>query len=320
MARYQEISDKVFDIFERYSPFVEGVSIDEAFLDISGTVHLYGSARNLAEKLREEIKRECGVTCSAGVAPNRLLAKIGSELNKPDAVTVMPFEADAIASFLAPKPASILWGVGKKTLELLRPHGIATCGDIQRLGTDKLETILGSATGARALYEYAFGRDSSLVAYERPDEKSVSRENTFDEDVCERETVRQELLQLVESVGRRFRREKRWAETARIKLRDGAFNTVSRQSPFDNPARDDIAFRAKALELFEALWPKQEKVRSGSRAVRLIGFGVTNIRKSPDKTDQLSLFADESEASRQKREKLSETLDALRDRGFRIST
>lgn len=317
MHAYQEVSDRVFGIFERYSPFVEGVSIDEAFLDITGTVHLHGGAAALGEALRAEVKRACGVTCSVGIAPNRLLAKIGSEQNKPDGLTLMPFEADAIAAFLAPKPVGILWGVGRKTAEALKPYGIVTCGDIQRLPEEQLATILGSPAGAASLRAYAFGIDSSEVAREDAAEKSVSRENTFGEDVADRETVRRELLALVESVGRRFRRETRWATTARIKLRDAGFNTISRQAPFDRPARDDIAFREKALELFDAAWPPREVRRTGQAAVRLVGFGVTNIRPTPDAAGQPALFADDADTARLKREKLSAAIDALRDRGVK---
>ena len=109
MHAYQEVSDVAFEVFSHYSPFVEGVSVDEAFLDVTGTVHLFGDMRTLAERLRAEIKAACGVTCSVGLAPNRLLAKIASEQNKPDGLFIMPFKEDAIRAFLAPQPVKILW-------------------------------------------------------------------------------------------------------------------------------------------------------------------------------------------------------------------
>ena len=151
MELYQAVSDRVFEIFSHYTPYVEGVSIDEAFLDVTGSLHLHGGDPvRLGEALRAEVRRTCGVTCSVGIAPNRLLAKIGSEENKPDGLTLMPFEPEAVARFLAPKPVGILWGVGGKTLEALRPYGIATCGDVQRLGVARLASILG-ATAAETL-------------------------------------------------------------------------------------------------------------------------------------------------------------------------
>ena len=306
MHLYQEVSDKVFEIFGHYTPFIEGVSIDEAFLDISGTMHLYGSARALGEALRREIRETCGVTCSVGIAPNRLLAKIGSELNKPDGLTLMPFEPDEIARFLAPRPLGILWGIGKKTAAALRPYGLNTCGDLQRTPAARLEKILGSRSAAESLKDQALGRASDVVNYEPADEKSVSREHTFDEDTSDRGEIRAKLLELVEEVGHRFRAVPRWARTARNKLRDGDFNTITRQAAFDLPARDDITFREKALALFD---------REPITSVRLVGFGVTNFQDTPDDLGP-TLFPTPEDGRRQKRERLSAALDALRDRGL----
>ena len=322
MSLYSDVSDKVFEIFEHYTPYVEGVSIDEAFLDIAGSLHLYGgeslaaaprtgetsqlAARRLGEALRKEIRETCGVTCSVGIAPNRLLAKIGSEQHKPDGLTLMPFEPGEIAAFLAPKPIGILWGIGKKTEALLRPYGLTTCGDLQRTPLAQLETILGSGAAAATLQDYAFGRSDDRVYWQPGEEKSVSREHTFDEDEGDRDVIRAKLLELVADVGHRFRRSERWARTAKLKLRDAAFNTITRQIPFDAPARDDISFREKALALFG-----REKIG----LVRLIGFGVTNIQDTPD-VDGPSLFAAPEDERRKKRERLSDALDVLRERGL----
>ena len=142
------------------------------------------------------------MTCSVGIAPNRLLAKIGSEQNKPDGFTLMPFEPGEIAAFLRDKPIGILWGAGKKTVESLKPYGIATCGDLQRLGR-------GSPLVSDDLIDMAFGISDDKVYWEPGEEKSVSREHTFDEDTYDRETVRETLLELVTDVGRRFRRATR---------------------------------------------------------------------------------------------------------------
>ena len=307
IRRYEEISDKVFEIFGHYTPYVEGVSIDEAFLDITGSIHLHGSAEALGEALRREIRETCGVTCSVGIAPNRLLAKIGSEQNKPDGLTLMPFEPEAIAAFLDRKPIGILWGIGKKTAEALRPYGIVTCGDIQRQGVSRLSTILGSGNAARHLVNHAFGISDDKVYWKPSEEQSVSREHTFGEDCSDREEVRAKLLELVVEVGQRFRTSSRWARTARLKLRDADFNTITRQAPFPKPSRDDISFRALALQLFDLACP------SRSPSVRLIGFGVTNIQGHPE-DDAPSLFADPTDERQRKRERLSETLDALRER------
>lgn len=314
MELYQAVSDRVFEIFSHYTPYVEGVSIDEAFLDVTGSLHLHGGDPvRLGEALRAEVRRTCGVTCSVGIAPNRLLAKIGSEENKPDGLTLMPFEPEAIARFLAPKPVGVLWGVGRKTLEALRPYGIATCGDVQRLGVARLASILG-ATAAETLAAYSFGRADDRVHWEPGEEKSVSREHTFDTDETDRETVRRKLLELVGEVGVRFRRETRWARTARLKLRDASFETITRQMPFPQPARDDIAFRAAALALFDAALPPTRP--RGSRAIRLVGFGVANLQDHPGDDAAPQLFDLPDDDARRRRERLSETLDALKAKGL----
>ena len=308
MHRYQEVSDRIFEIFEHYTPYVEGVSVDEAFLDITGSVHLYGSAERLGEALRREIRETCGVTCSVGIAPNRLLAKIGSEQHKPDGLTLMPFEPKAIAAFLAPKPIGILWGIGKQTEAALRPYGIVTCGDIQRAGAARLAAILGDHA-AEHLVGHAFGISDDKVRWQPSEEQSVSREHTFDVDCDDRGTIREKLLELVVEVGRRFRTETRWARTARLKVRDADFSTFTRQAPFPKAVRDDISFRELALRLFDEAVPEGAAV-----SLRLIGFGVTNLQDHPD--DEPSLFADPADERLRKRERLSAVLDTLRQDGL----
>ena len=315
---YREVSDLAFAVFERFTPFVEPVSIDEAFLDVTGCLHLHGDPKadasgcrtRLGEALRAAVRRECGVTCSVGLAPNRLLAKIGSEQHKPDGLTLMPFDPDEIARFLTDKPIGVLWGIGRKTDAALAPYGIRTCADVQRTPVEQLESMLGSRIAAESLHDYAFGICDDTVYWEGSEEKSVSREHTFDVDTSDRAAVRAKLLELVAEVGVRFRREERWARTARLKIRDADFNTATRQMPFDAPARDDIAFRAAALKLFDQAFPPD-----GAMSVRLIGFGVTNITHSPD-DGQPSLFETPDDTRRRKRERLSEALDKLRDRGL----
>ena len=305
MHIYHEVSEAAFEVFDRYSPFVEGVSVDEAFLDISGTAHLFGGMIPLAESLRTEVKAACGVTCSVGLAPNRLLAKIASEQNKPDGLFAMPFDPDGIRDFLAPKPIRILWGVGGKTASVLERYGYRVCADIQNADPRFLERIIGSAA-AESIRNHAFGIDKSPVAHEAEMEKSVSREHTFPNDETDRETVRSTLLELVEDVGRRFRQEERWARTAKLKLRDGMFNTLTRQASFERPARDDISFRHLMLKLFDREWPPGAR-----RTVRLAGFGVTNFTDRPD-DDAEDLFGDASGGEQmKKRERLSDALDAI---------
>ena len=307
MSVYREVSDAAFAVFARYAPFVESVSVDEAFLDITGSAHLFGGMVKLAEKLRADVKSACGVTCSVGLAPNRLLAKIASEQNKPDGLFVMPFNDDSIRTFLAPKPVKILWGVGGKTATILERYGYRTCADLQSADPRLLSRILGDAA-AESIRNHAFGFDDSPIAHEPGEEKSVSREHTFTEDTADREVVRKVLLKLVEDVGSRFRAaESRWARTAKIKLRDRMFNTVTRQASFEMPARDDISFRHLMLELFDREWPHGK-----CRTIRLVGFGVTNFTAEPC-DPQGDLFGPSPKKEQmKKRERLSAALDKIR--------
>ncbi len=320
-AAYSAVSAKVFEVFSHYTPYVEGVSIDEAFLDVTGSLHLYAGATDLecavtlAEALRAEIKRECGVTCSVGIAANRLMAKIGSEQHKPDGLTLMPFDAEGMAAFLAPKSVGIIWGVGKKMVEHLARFGIRTCGDLQRLG-------YSNRIANDDLIDMAYGKADDTVYWQERESKSVSREWTFDMDETDRAKVRELYLALVDDVGRTFRKEKRWAKTARLKLRDSTFRTITRQEKFPSPARDIHAFREAALGLFDAAWPRHASSPAAvglKGAVRLIGFGVSDFTSAPD-LGEMSLFGDPATDAREKNERISAVLDRLHDKGYHISS
>lgn len=219
----------------------------------------------------------------------------------------MPFEAEAIRAWLAPRPVKILWGVGKKTSEVLVKYGYHTCADLQQADPRFLVRILGDAAAA-SIRAHAFGLDSTIVAHEEADEKSVSREHTFDVDESRRASVRAKLLELVTDVGRRVRTKPRWARTCRLKLRDAEFNTVTRQARFELPVCDDMTFRHQVLELFDREWPEWS-----CRSVRLVGFGVSDFVASPG-GESPSLFPSPLEAQRAKREKLAAVLDALAQR------
>ena len=162
MEIYQAVSRQIFEIFSQFTPYVEGVSVDEAYLDISGSHHLFGGKENLVRQLRRRIFELAGITASVGVANNRLLAKLGSEDAKPDGMTIMPEGREEIIAFLAPRALKDLWGVGKKTSELLSSFGFHTCADVQQCEVQALERVLGSRM-ARQIREYAFGIASDSV-------------------------------------------------------------------------------------------------------------------------------------------------------------
>lgn len=224
----QKASRDVFEIFDEFTPLVEPLSVDEAFLDVGGVLHFWeNDPIRLAEAIRERIRKRVRLTASVGIAPNKFLAKLASDMNKPDGVTRVPTEATAIRAFLAPLDIGRIWGVGRKTLPLLNRHGLRTIGDVQRRTRDEICVLLGPQMGAH-IYHLARGEDRRRIQTRR-EEKSISSETTFDEDLRDRDSLRLALIGQCERVGRRLRRSGMWASVVHIKLRMANFETLSRQ-------------------------------------------------------------------------------------------
>ena len=301
MARYEEASQRVFAIFERFSPLIEPISIDEAFIDVTGARTLFGDGRTIAEKIRNAIHSEVHLTASVGVAHNKFLAKLASEKAKPNGLFVVPNDHGEVVRFLASQKVGALWGVGKVTGETLERAGFRMVSDIQKADPAYLTRLLGESLAAHLL-TLAFGEDSRDVetAFE---EKSLSREHTFLEDCKDREKVRDVLKELADEVGRRVRAHGRYATVGRLKLRWSDFRTITRQTLFETAVCDDFSLRAMALRLFD----KEKLVQP----VRLIGFGVSGF--SDNRSEQLSLF-DAAPQAREKRERLCRTVDSLREK------
>ncbi len=299
--RYGEVSRHVFRIFERFTPLVEPLSIDEAFLDVSGVLRLFGSGPQIAEAIRKQVRDETGLTASVGVAHNKFLAKLASDLDKPDGLTVVPRTHPEIVRFLAPLPVQRIWGVGRMTRNLLHEDGIHTIGDLQAVPERRLAAIVGKH-GARHLQRLALGEDAREVEVTR-EEKSISKEHTFGVDCDSGEELEAVLLELVDEVGSRLRGAGKYASLVRLKLRWQGFDTITRQRRLERPCCDDFTLREAALSLFR----KQER----TRPVRLIGFGVGKLCEH--RTEQLTLFAGESE-ERERKERLSRTVDRIRSR------
>ena len=298
MKRYEDVSRQVFAILERFTPFVEPLSIDEAFLDVTGARRLHGSGPAIAAKIRAAIRAETGLTASVGVAPNKFLAKMASDMHKPDGLTVVSSGPAEIRAFLAPLPVGRLWGVGRVTQAHLERAGLYTIGDLQRADPERMRRILG-AHGAAHLRRLAMGEDDRDVQTEW-EEKSISREHTFDEDCANRGEVEATLLGLVDSVGRRLRAAGRHASTARLKLRWGDFRTLTRQQPLQPPCCDDFRLRAVAMEMFTRIDPQ--------KPVRLIGFGVCGFDRPASQPDLFGNVA----AAEGRRERLSLVMDEIR--------
>lgn len=308
MKRYHEVSNQIMEIFRRFTPLVEPLSCDEAFLDVTGARYLFGDGPEIARKIKAAVLKETGLTCSVGVAPNMFLAKIASDLNKPDGLTVVPDSEKLIAAFLAPLPVKRMWGAGKKTQEILETHRIRTIGDLQTADPAKLAVWVGENSAA-FFRQLAFGFDDREIET-ASEEKSISNEITFDEDQRDAATVEAALLDLADKVGTRLRRAGFYATTVQIKLRWKDFSTITRQRQLDPPCCDDITLREAALELF-----RKETLHS---PIRLIGFGTSGLRRTAD-APQLDLFQSPGKQTSTRRETLSRAVDRIRERFGRKS-
>jgi DNA polymerase-4 len=296
-GRYAEVSRQVFAILADVAPVVEPLSVDEAFLDLTGTERLLGDAVLVARAIKARIRAEVGITASVGVAPNKFLAKLASDLEKPDGLTVITEEdRDRV---LLPLPVDRIWGVGPVTAARLAAAGIATIGDLRARPLADLERVLGSA--AEHVRALAAGEDDRPV--EPPGEaKSVSHEHTFEEDVEEPAEVRAVLASQVEDVARRLRREGLLARTVTVKIRYGAFETITRGATL--PAATDLTDElGRAASSLLATW-----VRTSFRPVRLIGMAASHLSHEPG---QLSLFPD---PNRERRRTLDRAVDEIRRR------
>lgn len=292
--RYSEISDKIAKIFYKYTPIVERTSIDEAYLDVSGAHLLFGTTIEIARSIKKEIRTVFGLSCSIGIAPNKLLAKIASDYRKPDGFTVI--EKDKIAKFLDNLRIEKLPGVGPKIQKIFNDMQIYFIRDLKKLSKEQLTKILG-IYGER-IYFMARGKDdSSVLPNEMQEEKSISHETTLDFDTMDITIIKKILLKLSEKVCTRLRLQNLKARTIRLKVKFFDFRTVTRQitlNKFIN--QTDIVYK-NALELFQTI---------SKRPVRLLGIGLSNLGE--EYKEQLTLFEEK------KIERVEQTIDRLRKR------
>jgi DNA polymerase-4 len=267
MSRYRDISNQVFEIFRSYTPLVEGLSLDEAFLDVSASVRLFGSAEEIAGKLKDQVRKEVGLTASVGVAHNKFLAKLASDLQKPDGLVLVP--PDRVNAFLDPMPIRRLWGVGPKTQPRLKALGILTFGQLRHAGADILRPVLGNRT--EHFLSLASGEDEREVVPESPD-KSISHEVTFDQDLVDDVELLAELQHLVEAVAQRLRSRHLLAQTVTVKLRDSSFRTVTRSQSMPAGSNSTMTLYRLARALFRK-WRKQQS----NTPIRLLGMGVSGL-------------------------------------------
>jgi DNA polymerase-4 len=283
--RYGELSHQVFDILHGFSPLVQPVSIDEAFVDLTGSERLLGPAPEVAKRIREMVRARTGLTCSVGVAPNKFLAKLASDLRKPDALVVIT--EDTIQATLDPLPVGRIWGVGPAAEQSLARFGVRTIADLRALPLETLRARFGDF--GEHLHRLARGIDDRPVHADR-DAKSISHEQTFFENLTDPDEIRAILTDQSEQVARRLRRHGRYAHTISLKIRYGDFETIARARTLSEPtsATSDITSAARGIF---ADW-----ARASFQPVRLIGVQASNLTSEPP---QEGLFtARETERSR----------------------
>ncbi len=296
-AQYQAVSAQIFEIFGSFSPLVEGLSLDEAFIDLTGTDGLWGSPARAAQLLKDRVWQEVGLRVSVGVAACKFVAKVASDLRKPDALVLVPPEETV--AFLAPLPVSRLWGVGEKSLPKLHALGLRTMGDVAAADRAWLVRNLGSH--GPFLQDLALGNDDRPVVPGR-EAKSIGSEQTLMTDVRGRDALWPHLIEAADTIAFRLRREQLRAGGVRVKLKTADFQLLTRQAriaPPTSSARVLLELAAELLPQFDLRLP-----------YRLVGLAAWDLR-SADEAVQPDLFTD---PARQRDERLDKALDAVRDR------
>ena len=266
--RYSEISERVMAIFHSYTPLVEPISLDEAFLDVTGSQKLFGTGREIAAKIREQVEKEEGITCSVGLAQSKFIAKLASQHCKPNGM--LEIKSDRILEFLHPLPVRAIWGVGPKTAESLERLGLHTVSDIAHTPRATLIRALGESTGA-SLYELAWGRDYRDVVPDEP-EKSIGNEETFSEDLDNPEEILREFLRMTEKATARLRERSLFAKTISIKIKFADFSSLTRSKtvPIAIDNTQDTYEVVKALYL---------ALRNDGARIRLVGVSFSQLQE-----------------------------------------
>jgi DNA polymerase-4 len=276
--KYSKVSNAVMDIFESYSPFVEPLSLDEAFLDVSGARKLLGTGRDIATAIRKQVETEEGITCSVGIAPNKFIAKLASSRCKPNGLLEIP--PDRVLDFLHPLPVSEIWGVGPKTNEELTSLGLHTIKDIADTPKSTLIRALGETLG-ESLHELSWGRDFRDVETVEVD-KSISAAETFNYDIDDEEELLKEILRMCTRSASRMREKELSARTISLKVRFSDFKTINRSKTLTAPISGTKEIYEVAKQLFLAL--KLSRAR-----VRLVGISLENLTDRDQSFEQMEL-------------------------------
>ncbi len=298
MRRYKEASQGVMRVLNQISPLVEQISVDEAYLDITGLERLYGDPDSIGARVKQLIRSQVGLSCSVGIGPNRLIAKLASDHDKPDGlVWVAPQEVEG---FLDPMPLANLRGVGPKTLRIVQRLGIRNVAELRTFSLPLLCEYFGEKMGG-SLYRQARGIASAQVG-NREDRRSLSKETTFNQDVADRGQIRQTLHTLAADVGHGLRREGLRGRVVSIKIRLGDFSTHTRQCRLHHPEQNDQA-------LFKAAWELFQASPFIDQPLRLIGLSVSHWEES-----ELGLDLFDDPGRREREEQLYRTMDRVNER------
>jgi len=296
MSRYQEVSKQAFEIFLRFTPLVEPLSIDEAFLDVTGSIRLFGRPENIAKKIKQIISKETGLTISAGVAPSKFVAKIASDIDKPDGLTVV--HSDGVRDFLDPLPIKKMWGVGKVTQLVLSRLNIYTFRDLRQTPVRVLEKRFGKQ-GAK-IHLLAMGVDERDVIPEH-EVKSIGHEQTYSQDIITLDAAQKELLALGNKVARRLRHKGLKGKTVTLKVKYFDFVQVTRSAT--SPESTD-----NGSEIYSLACHLLKKTEVTKKPIRLLGISLSQLSFLGSGT-QLSLF--DQDRSSQKRQRMNIVLDSL---------
>jgi len=302
MSHYKAVSKQIFEVFREFTPIVEGLSLDEAFLDVTASRNLHGSGVEIATRIKALVRERTGLTASVGVAENKLVAKIASDLDKPDGLAVI--SASNVHEKLDPLPVSVIPGIGRQTLVKLQQINIRSISDLKLAPDRDLESVFGRF--AQRTRERAAGIDNRPVVASR-EEKSISAEETYDVDLCDRHDMERELLRLTETTARRLRKAELQAGTVQVKIRQSDFQTCTRQKSLQPPINNTDQIYHVACELL-GIWLEENP---GTR-IRLLGVGGSKL--SP--AEQQDLFATDDSPTTNA---VDRTVDDIRDRFGKLS-
>ena len=296
--RYRTVSEQIRTILFEFTPTVETVSLDEAFLDISGVLHRYQDREDFARRLRNEIHRRTQLTCSVGIGPNKMISKLASEHCKPDGMHVV--DPDSRKAFLRELPVEAMWGIGDRTKERMDQVGIGTVGDLQDISLSELQKEFG--VRAAVYKQRAQGIDPDPVTVHEP-AKSIRNETTFPRDLTDPEQLKNELYRMTDKMAGRARNKTVEGTTVTMKLRRGDFSTLTRSRTLDYATNKTDTIWPVVRDLF------RDHVELDERGIRLVGAGLSNLR--PENQQQQLFQNSDSPSDHDRRERLNQVLDEL---------